>query len=226
MNKKRFKQVVIPAALLVLVAAVPATFAVDKKAATSLQVSERQLRDLSEAIHHGRSATAALVNECQRVNEVMGGEIDFVGTDIIPILPSTAEGFGGAQYLPPRPKYVTMHMTQLGAALPLVQDEIGSLKAPDADAKAATLPYWDEMQSLWADVQKHYTALGPLTTTQPFDTNSIVSEATALNKDLEQIDKLRKDIYKAYKKDPDKGNGAATTPDSQAGTTATSNPGK
>lgn len=224
MNNKRFKQVLIPMALLLLGTAVPG-FTASKKPTTSLQVSERQLRDLSEAIHHGRSATAALVNECQRVNEVMGGEIDFVGTDIIPILPSTAEGLGGAQYLPPRPKYVAMHMSQLGTALPLVQDEIGSLKAPDADEKAATLPYWDEMQSLWKDVQKHYEALGPLTTTQPFDTNSIVSEATALNKDLEQIDKLRKDIYKSYKRDPDKGNGAATTPDSQSSAATTNNTG-
>lgn len=210
MNKKHFSaQLLLSAAMILLAATAPMSMAAkSKKVETPLQFSERQLKDLSEAIHHARSATAALVGECQRENEVMGGEIDFVGGDIIPIMPATAEGFGGPQYLPPRPKYVALHMLQLATALPLVQDEINGIKAPDGDETARTVPQNAEMQLIWADVQKQFAALGPLTSTQPFDTGSIINASTALNKDLEQIDKLRKDIYKSYKKDPDKGNGA------------------
>lgn len=202
------KQLLLPAVVLMLAGTAPTSVAAkDSKPATPLITAERQLKDLSEAIHRARRATSDLVVECTRENEVMGGEIDFVGTDIIPILPATAEGLGGAQYLPPRPQYINLHMSQLGTILPLLQSEIQCLKAPDADEAAAIKPMQDEIAALWTDVQKHYTALGPLTQTQPYDTNSIVNEATALNKDLEQIDKLRKNIYKSYKHDPDKGNG-------------------
>jgi hypothetical protein len=174
---------------------------------TPLAVSERQLKDLSEAIHTARHETAGLVMECERDMGLEGGEIDFVGTDIIPILPSTAEGFGGTQYLPPRPKYIMLHMNQLGAAMPLVAEEIAALKAPDKDQKSKVVPFVAEMNALLTDAQKHFALLGPLTSSIPYDQQNIVSEATALNKDLDQIEKMKRDMYKSYKQDPDKGNG-------------------
>jgi hypothetical protein len=204
------KNLLLPATLVLLALSTPLGLAdtAKTKTLTSLQVAERQLKDLSEALHRGRRASVDLIAECQRENEVMGGEIDFVGTDIIPIIPATAEGLGGAQYLPPRPKYINLHMTQLSAIMPLLQDEINGIKAPDADEATAIAPMMAEVKQVWADAQKQYAALGPLTSSLPYDTNGIVDTANALNKDLERIDKLRRDIYKSYKHDPDKGNGA------------------
>lgn len=209
MNKK---YLLLPATMILLAASAPMSFAADKagKVVTPLQAAERQLKDLSEAIHRARRAGTDLIAECQRENEVMGGEIDFVGTDIIPILPATAEGLGGASYLPPRPKYVNLHMNQLTGILPLLQDEITGIKAPDADEAAKTQPMTDEMKTVWTDLQKHFTALAPLTNNIPYDTGDIVDETTQLVRDLDQIDKLRKNIYKSYRHDPDKGNGPAT----------------
>jgi hypothetical protein len=202
---------ILPLALLMASTCLPGTVAATKKGDTPLQDSERQLRDLSEAVHHAKRGAVGLVIECQRENDVMGGEIDFIGTDIIPIIPATAEGFGGMAYLPPRYKYLALHMNQLGSVLPLLQSEIDTLQAPDQDQADVLKGPKAEMQNLYADIQKHFTALGPLTTTQPFDTNSIVSEATAIGKDLDAIEKLKKDVYKSYRHDPDKGMGAPVT---------------
>jgi hypothetical protein len=182
-------------------------FAKDKADNTPLAISERQLKDLSEAIHNARHEAAGLVMECQRDPGLEGGEIDFIGTDIIPILPSTAEGLGGGNYLPPRPKYINLHITHLGADMPLVADEIGALKAPDKDEAAKVVPFISTMNTIWGDAQKHFNALGPLTNTIPYDQQAIITEATALNKDLEQIDKVKRDMYKSYRSDKDKGNG-------------------
>lgn len=203
MNKK----FLLASAALILTACSLPAWSKDS-AQTPLQISERQLRDLSQAIHTARHEASGLVIECQRENAVEGGEIDFIGTDIIPIIPATAEGFGN-QYLPPRPKYINLHMSNLNNAMPLVQDEINALKAPDADEAARVAQYITEMKSLYADAQKHLAALQPLTTALPYDQQNIASEATALSKSLEQIDKLKKEMYKSYKRDPDKGNGDA-----------------
>jgi hypothetical protein len=209
MNCKHFKSFVFVATALALSTSSPTMVNAESKKGddTRLQISERQLRDLSEAVHNGRHATSLLVTECSRENDVVeNGEIDFIGTDIIPIIPATAEGYAPS-WLPPRAKYLKMHMDQLASALPLLQDELNTLKAPDADEQARVQPFTAEMQRIFASVQQHYAALGPLTTNQPFDRDGIVREATAMNKDLEQIDKLKKDMYKSYKKDPDKGDG-------------------
>jgi hypothetical protein len=209
MNSKHFKSFVFLATALALTSfsATPGNAVSKKDDQSPLQISERQLRDLSEAVHNARHATAMLVTECSRENDtVVNGEIDFVGTDIIPILPATASGYASS-FLPPRAKYLKMHMDQLANAMPLLQEEISALKAPDADEQRLVAPFTVEMQKSYASAQQHFVALGPLTTTQPFDRDGIAREATAMNKDLEQIDKLKKDMYKSYKKDPDKGTG-------------------
>lgn len=205
MNTKHPKSFILLAAAIALSTSCAFTaYAESKKGETPLKISERQLRDLSEAVHNARHATSLLVTECSRENDVIeNGEIDFIGTDIIPIIPATSEGYAPS-WLPPRPKYLKMHMDQLANALPLLQDELTSLHAPDADEQAKVLPFTTEMQHLYASALQHYTALGPLTTKEPIDRDGIVREATAMNKDLEEIDKMKKDMYKSYKKDPDK----------------------
>jgi hypothetical protein len=198
------KFVLVPAALILTAFSIPsiAKDAVD----TPLQISERQLKDLSQAVHQARHEANGLIIEVTREDGLEGGEIDFIGTDIIPIIPATAEGFGGS-YLPPRPRYLNLHMTNLSNEMPLVQDEINALKAPDSDEAAKIVPFLTEIKSVFGDAQKHLAALGPLTTTLPYDQKGIATEASALNKDLDQIEKLKKDMYKSYKSDPDKGNG-------------------
>jgi len=199
MNKKHL---LLPATMLLLAASAPMSLAAkDSKATAPIQTAERQLKDLSECIHRGRHAAADLVIECQQVNELMGGEIDFVGTDIIPILPDTAEGMGPDSYIPPRPKYINLHMAQLTGILPLLQSEIVGIKAPDPSEADKISPYTAEMQLIWADVQKHFANLGPLTSNQPYDSTGIVTEAKAIDKDLAQIDKLRKSVYESYRHD-------------------------
>jgi hypothetical protein len=187
---------------------ITAKTAASAPAATSpLKDSENQLKLMGESIHRVKTAAVDLVRECSRENEVMGGEIDFVGTDVIPILPDTAEGFGGAQYLPPRPKYINLHMSQLAMLLPILQDDVMGLKAPDVDEKEKTQGYVDEMKSLIGDVQKQYQRLQTLTSTPPYDAQSIIGAARDLHGTVSNIDKLRKDVYKSFKHDPDKGEG-------------------
>lgn len=201
MNKKHL---LLPATMFLLAASAPMSLAKDdSKASSPMQAAQRQLKNLSECIHRGRHAAADLVVECTQVNELMGGEIDFVGTDIIPILPDTAEGMGPDSYIPPRPKYINLHMSQLSGILPILQSEISGIQAPDASEADKIAPFTTEMQMIWGDVQKHFANLGPLTSTQPYDSVSIVTEAKAIDKDLQQIDKLRKDVYTAYKHDKD-----------------------
>ena len=69
------------------------------------QQAEQLLKQMSEPVHRTKQAASDLVRECKRdAGYFEGGEIDFVGGDIIPILPSTAEGMGPNTYLPPRTK--------------------------------------------------------------------------------------------------------------------------
>ncbi len=177
-----------------------------------IRSAEVQLKRMGEGIHRVKTAACDLTRECSQQDEMMGGEIDFIGTDVIPIMPATAEGFGPPQYLPPRKKYVDLHMTQLTQLIPILQDDINSITLADADEKAKAAPSLTNIGSLMKDINVHVANLKSLTVAPPYDNAGIVNEATAVHQDVSQIDKLRKEIYSMVKKDPDKGAGTTAAP--------------
>jgi hypothetical protein len=183
---------------------IPSVTAVGAAAAVSpVKQAENQLKIMGEAIHRAKSAAADLVRECSRENTMMaGGEIDFIGTDVIPILPDTAEGLGGSSYFPPRKQYLDLHMGQLLSLMPILQQDIQATKSPDPAQAQQTAADQDAMTGFYSDAMVHINTLKTLTATQPYDATSIINEAQAVHKDVSEIDKLRKKVYTAIKRDP------------------------
>jgi hypothetical protein len=176
---------------------------------TPFKIAETQIRTMGEAIHRMKRATSDLVAECTREDSMVGGEIDFIGTDIIPIMPATAEGFGGPVYLPPRKKYIDLHMTQIAGLLPILNDDVTGMPALNDDERAKEAPDLSQMMALMKDIKAHYEKLQALTNLPPYDAATIANEATSIHQDVNQVDKLRKDIFKIVRSDPNKNSSGA-----------------
>jgi len=160
-----------------------------------------QLQDMGKSIHHLKRAAADLVAECQReMGFYGGGEIDFIGTDIIPIMPTTAEGFGPPQYLPPRPKYVTYHVNEIANLVPILQEEWTNVPALTAQQKDEEMPDLNQARTYLSSMQDHLLKLQKATASGgPYDSAVLVTEATAIHDAVSKIDKLRKDVYSIIK---------------------------
>jgi hypothetical protein len=168
-----------------------------------VKAAEQKLKEMGESIHRTKSAAVDLVRECTRENTMMaGGEIDFIGTDVIPILPDTSEGLGGPQFFPPRRQYIDLHMGQLSLLLPILQQDIASMKSPDPAQAGQTAAYGSQMTQYLNDAMTHFQTLKTLASASTYDSASIVNEATALHKDVAEIDKVRKKVYGEIKHDP------------------------
>lgn len=178
---------------------------------TPFKLAETQIRTMGEAIHRLKRATSDLNAECTREDSMVGGEIDFIGTDIIPIMPATAEGFGGPIYLPPRKKYIDLHMNQIAGLLPILNDDVTGMPALNDDERAKEAPDLSQMTVLMKDIKTHYEKLQALTNSPPYDAATIANEATSIHQDVNQVDKLRKDIFKIVRSDPDKNNATGSS---------------
>lgn len=165
---------------------------------TAALSEERQLRMMGEAIKRLRRAAGDLAAECTQPVE-MTGEIDIIGTDVIPIMPATAEGFGN-QYIPPRPKYVNLHMSQLAAIIPILEDDLNTLTIPDPEKDFAT-PLMAEMKNALGDVKKSYATLQTLTAkVGDYDATAIVNQCRAIHTSSSAIDSGRKKLLHEDKK--------------------------
>lgn len=160
--------------------------------------TERQLRMMGEAIKRVRRAAGDLASECTQPVEMMG-EIDIIGTDVIPIMPATAEGFGN-QYIPPRPKYVNLHMSQLSSLIPILEDDMQTLNIPDPEKDYAA-PLLADAKNYLGDVKKHFETLQTLTKPgTDYDASAIVSECRGIHASTGQIDGDRKKLLHEDKK--------------------------
>lgn len=196
-------QVILPATVFANQAAIPAAFMGSAATSNPVKSAESALREMGESVHRTKTAAVDLVRECTREDTMMaGGEIDFIGTDVIPILPDTAEGLGGPQFLPPRRSYINLHMSQLMMMLPILANDIKNTKSPDPSQAAQTATYDSDMEKYLQDAMLHYSNLKGVTVAPPYDTNTIVAEAKALHKDIDEIDKIRKRVYGEIKHDP------------------------
>lgn len=153
--------------------------------------AEQQLRRMGEPIKRLKRASYDLIGECTQPVEMMG-EIDIIGTDVIPIMPQTAEGFGN-EFIAPRPKYVNLHMQQLGALVPILQGDIESLAIPSEEKDYAT-PLLSDLGNYMQDIRQHYKNLQALTAGTDYNQVQIVNEAKAVDDSLKSIDNSRKKL--------------------------------
>lgn len=165
---------------------------------TAAVTEERQLRQMGEAIKRVRRAAGDLASECTQPLEMVG-EIDIIGTDVIPIMPATAEGFGN-QYIAPRPKYINLHMSQLASLIPILEDDINTLTIPDPEKDFAT-PILAGVQTSLADIKKRYATLQGLTAKSgDYDATAIVNECRGIHASTGTIDSDRKKLLHEDKK--------------------------
>lgn len=168
----------------------------------TMKSEQQQLRRMGEAIKRTRRAGLDLIGECTQPIEMMG-EIDIIGQDVIPIMPATAEGFGN-QYNPPRPRYINLHMTQLGALIPILQDDVDGLLVPDSEKDFAAQPLKD-LKGYMGDLSAHYKKLQDLTKTSDYDQMALTNEARGVDASCKGIDEARKKLLhedaKAEKKE-------------------------
>lgn len=159
---------------------------------SALKTEEQQLRRMGEAVKRTRKAAMDIINECTQPVEMMG-EIDIIGQDIIPIMPQTAEGFGN-QYVPPRPKYINLHMSHLSALVPILQDDIDQLIIPPDEKAFAEQPLQD-LKGNMSDLQRHLKKLQDLTNnTTDYDLPSLMSSTRGVESACRGIDSARKKL--------------------------------
>lgn len=158
----------------------------------TLKTEQQQLRRMGEAVKRTKRASGDLQMECTQPVEMMG-EIDIIGQDVIPIMPATAEGFGN-QHMPPRPKYINLHMAQLAALVPILQEDISSLTIPDVEKDAAAGPL-EDLQGNMDDLNKHYARLVEITKDKvDYNVQELMSAARGIDSCCKGIDMARKKL--------------------------------
>ncbi|MBY0357211.1 MAG: hypothetical protein K2W82_04350 [Candidatus Obscuribacterales bacterium] len=172
----------------------PAATAVTTNAAQTLAISkteEQQLRRIGEAMKRTKRAADDMVMECTQPVEMLG-EIDIIGTDVIPIMPATAEGFG-TDYMPPRPKYVNLHMQQLAGMIPILQDEISTLTIPDQEKEFAA-PHLQDLNLRMDKIRQSFNNLQALCASVPYDRSQMASESQNIDTQIKTMDQTRKKL--------------------------------
>lgn len=162
-----------------------------------LKTEQTQLRRMSEAIKRTQRAAMDIIGECTQPLEMMG-EIDIIGQDVIPIMPATSEGFGNS-YSAPRPKYIKMHLAQLGAIIPILQDEIDNIVIPVAEKDSAAQPMQD-MSGYMGDIRQHFQKLSSLSQSGNYDQVSLTNEARGIDASCRAINSARNKLLHEEKK--------------------------
>lgn len=158
----------------------------------TLKQEQIQLRRMAEAIRRVNRVGMDIIGECTQPLEMMG-EIDIIGMDVIPIMPATSEGFA-KQYVPPRSKYIKLHMGQLAATVPVLQDDIDTLAVPADEKEYATQPLAD-LKGIMQDLQMHMKKLQDLTKIDDdYNVLEITSEARGVDACCKDIEKARKQL--------------------------------
>ena len=158
---------------------------------TALKQEQTQLRRMREAIKRARCAGLDIIGECTQPVE-MAGEIDVIGDDFIPIMPATSEGFA-QNYIPPGPKYIKLHMAQLAAMIPILQDDIDKMAIPDSEKSFAQHPMQD-VDGYMGDIKQHYKKLKSLTKSGDYDQVALINEARGIDASCKGIDAARKKL--------------------------------
>lgn len=157
-----------------------------------LKSEQIQLRRMGEAVKRTKKAAVDIVVECTQPIEMMG-EIDIIGQDIIPIMPQTAEGFGN-QYMPPRSKYINLHMAQLVSLVPILKDDIEQLKVPASEKDFAQKPL-EDLNGYVNDINLHLKKLHELTdNTSDYERLALMNEAKGIDDACRGIESARKKL--------------------------------
>lgn len=149
------------------------------------------LRSFGDGLHKLRRAASDLYGEATRQEADLVDEPEIVGGTIIYI----PVNVNISQCLPPRKKWVDHHMAAMQQLLPLVEEESSSILFPD-DKEAAVGPFMQEISALMQSSQASYQRLVAVTQNPPYDGQAIADNCQSLEKDLKQVDKLRKKVRK------------------------------
>ncbi|HEY9868906.1 MAG TPA: hypothetical protein V6D08_07050 [Candidatus Obscuribacterales bacterium] len=156
------------------------------------------IKAMGECAHKLKRAALDMIGELQRQDLVVVSEPDVIGPIIVPAVPNPSGMMPVGDYLPPRKKWLDFYMAQMSQLIPLMQSELADTAIP-ADKKDAIKGPWGQMQSLVQDMQSHYKALQPLTQGPSFDRDAIGKEVLAIYDDVEELDKLRKQVFHIIK---------------------------
>lgn len=157
----------------------------------NFKTEEQQLRRMGEAVKRVHRAAMDLIGECTQPIEMMG-EIDIIGQDVIPIMPATAEGFG-TQYLPPRPKYIKLHVDQLASLIPILQDDLKNLVVPENEKTTAAQPL-EDLQGNIGDLGGHLSLLQKMVASEDFNQFNLTNEARGIIATSKAIEAARKKL--------------------------------
>lgn len=157
----------------------------------NFKTEEQQLRRMGEAVKRVHRAAMDLIGECTQPVEMMG-EIDIIGQDVIPIMPATAEGFG-TQYLPPRPKYVKLHVDQLASLIPILQDDLNTLVVPENEKATAAQPL-EDLKGNIGDLGGHLGILQKMVASDDINQFNLTNEARGIIATTKAIEVARKKL--------------------------------
>ncbi|MBX9878752.1 MAG: hypothetical protein K2Y22_09880 [Candidatus Obscuribacterales bacterium] len=165
-------------------------------------VSLENLKEIGMAIQEVREAASDLCEEVSRREVTLTSTPNVVGYTVL----SMPSGFTQGAYLPPRKKWVDAYMQDMSRIVKLMKDECDDVLAGKAPL-VVPAPQQEEVKAMFAQwvglVNDTFNKVAELekTTSQPMLNNaSIANAALAINKDMKNLEALRKKVYKIYQK--------------------------
>lgn len=165
-------------------------------------VSLENLKEIGMAIQEVREAASDLYEEVSRREVTLTSTPNVVGFTVM----SMPSGFTQGAYLPPRKKWVDAYMQDMSRIVKLMKDECDDVLSGKAPL-VVPAPQQEQVKAMFVQwvsyVNDTFNKVSDLETTtkQPMLNNaSIANAALVINKDMKNLEALRKKVYKIYQK--------------------------
>lgn len=165
-------------------------------------VSLENLKEIGMAIQEVREAASDLYDEVSRREVTLTSTPNVVGFTVM----SMPSGFTQGAYLPPRKKWVDTYMQDMSKTVKLMKEECDDVLAGKASI-VVPAPQQEQVKAMFAQwvsyVNDTFNKVSDLekVTGQPMLNNAAIANAAlAINKDMKNLETLRKKVYKIYQK--------------------------
>lgn len=169
-----------------------------------VEVNLATLRDLGLDIKRVQHGATSLYDEVSRQPVSLQTMPEVVGLNtVIPVV----TGFTGGGYLPPRKSAVDNAMGAIEPWIDLAKSSVDAITEGhkklnlDEATQVELAPQFKKWSALVNDTYGHLQVLKGLTKGPVYDNQSIAQQATAINREAKDLEKVRRDIYKVLQRE-------------------------
>lgn len=169
-----------------------------------VEVNLATLRDLGLDIKRVQHGATALYDEVSRQPVSLQTMPEVVGLNtVIPVV----TGFTGGGYLPPRKSAVNNAMDAIEPWIDMAKSSVDAIteghKKLDLDeaTQEELAPQFKKWSTLVTDTYGHLQVLKGLTKGPGYDNQAIADQATAINRETKDLDRVRREVYKVLQRE-------------------------